>query len=124
MCGSATLVALNDAQSLRTSQLLFHWLFTLPSLAAFVSASDAGLVLPVDPHSKTFLDAGTTVVESRLVLGRLSRSVKVDELRELKGVFEWAEGAQRADGRLRWIGREVVERLRAGVLERGREMGG
>jgi anaphase-promoting complex subunit 1 len=121
---SATLVALNDAQSLRTSQLLFHWLFTLPSLAAFVSASDAGLVLPVDPHSKTFLDAGTTVVESRLVLGRLSRSVKVDELRELKGVFEWAEGAQRADGRLRWIGREVVERLRAGVLERGREMGG
>jgi anaphase-promoting complex subunit 1 len=56
-------------------------------------------------------------------LGRLSRSVKVEELRELKGVFEWAEGAMKRDGRLRWLGREVVVGLRAGVLERGRGMG-
>jgi anaphase-promoting complex subunit 1 len=120
---SATLAALNEAQSSRAQQLMFHWIFTLPSIAMFVSKSDAGLILPTDPNSKTLLDAEGTVVESRLVLGRLSRSVKVEELRELKGVFEWAEGAMKRDGRLRWLGREVVEGLKAGVLERGRGMG-
>jgi anaphase-promoting complex subunit 1 len=120
---SATLAALNDAQTSRAHHLMFHWIFTLPSITQFVSKSDAGLILPTDPNSKTLLDSEGTVVESRLVLGRLSRSVKVEELRELKGVFEWAEGAMKRDGRLRWLGREVVEGLRAGVLERGRGMG-
>ena len=121
---SATLVALNDAQTSRMSQLLFHWVLTLPSLAKFVSASDAGLILPLDHHSKSWLDPGATVVESRLALGRLASSWRVDELRELRGVFEWAEGASLQDGRLRWLGREVVDRLKASVLERGRAMGG
>ena len=48
-------------------------------------------------------------MESRLVLGRLAQSCKVGELRELRGVFEWADGASRGDGRLRWLGREVVK---------------
>jgi anaphase-promoting complex subunit 1 len=121
---SATLVALNDAQSSRTSHLLFHWIFSLPAIAAYVGTSDAALVLPVDPHSKTMLDPRSTVVESRLVLGKLARSWSVDELRTLRGVFEWAEAESRKDGRLRWLGREVVERLRAGVLERGWAIGG
>ncbi|KZM20036.1 anaphase-promoting complex [Ascochyta rabiei] len=120
---SATLVALNEAQSSRTSHLLFHWIFSIPAVAEFVGTSDAALVLPVDPHSKTLLDPRSTVVESRLVLGRLGKSWRVDELRELRGVFEWAEMESRKDGRLRWLGREVVERLRAGVLERGRQIG-
>lgn len=120
---SATLVALNDAQATRTSQLLFHWVFTLPALAQFISTSDAALILPLDMHSKSWLDPGATVVESRLVLGRLAKSWKVDELRELRGVFEWAEAASLGDGKLRWLGREVVERIKAGVLERGRGMG-
>ncbi|KAH8727067.1 hypothetical protein GQ44DRAFT_678000 [Phaeosphaeriaceae sp. PMI808] len=121
---SATLVALNQAQSSRTSQFLFNWLFTLPSLAPYISKSDAGLILPADPHSKTLFDTEATVVESRLVLGRLAKSSKLEELRELRGVFEWAEGAMRTDGRLRWLGHEVVEGLKARILERGRRMGG
>ncbi|EMD96952.1 hypothetical protein COCC4DRAFT_142110 [Bipolaris maydis ATCC 48331] len=121
---SSTLVALNDAQSSRTSQLLFHWLFTLPSLSNFVSASDAGLILPLDQHSKSWLDPGATVVESRLVLARLAGSEKVEELRVLRGVFEWALAACRRDGKLRWLGREVVERIKAGVMDRARQMGG
>ena len=100
-----------------------HWSFSLPAISAFVGTSDAVLVLPVDPHSKTMLYRRSTVVESRLVLGRLGKSWKIDELRELKGVFEWAEMESRKDGKLRWLGREVVERLRAGVLERGRGVG-
>ena len=58
------------------------------------------------------------------MLDRLAKSWKVDELRDMKGVFEWAEGASLDDGRLRWLGREVIERLKASVLERGRAMGG
>ena len=51
----------------------------------------------------------------RLVLKALSRSWKASELWELKGVFDWAEKAGRGDGRLRWLGRELVERLKTGV---------
>ncbi|KAL6709532.1 Anaphase-promoting complex subunit 1 [Coniothyrium glycines] len=120
---SATLVALNDAQSSRTAHLLFHWIFSLPSIVPFVSPSDAGLILPLDVYSKSWLDERETVVESRLVLDRLSKSVKVEELRELKGVFDWAERASANDGRLRWLGREVVETLKAGIRERGAAMG-
>jgi anaphase-promoting complex subunit 1 len=121
---SATLVALNDAQSSKTANLLFHWIFTLPALSQFISASDAGLILPLDQYSKSWLDPGATVVESRLVLGRLAKSWKVEELRELKGVFEWADAASRQNGKLRWLGKEVVERIKAGVMDRGRGMGG
>ncbi|KAG9192217.1 hypothetical protein G6011_10951 [Alternaria panax] len=121
---SATLVALNDAQSSKTANLLFHWIFTLPALSQFISASDAGLILPLDQYSQNWLDPGATVVESRLVLGRLAKSWKVEELRELKAVFEWADAASRQNGQLRWLGREVVERIKAGVMDRGRRMGG
>ncbi|KAL1800322.1 hypothetical protein ACET3X_000664 [Alternaria dauci] len=120
---SATLVALNDAQSSKTANLLFHWVFTLPALSQFISASDAGLILPLDQYSKSWLDPGATVVESRLVLGRLAKSWKVEELRELKGVFEWADAASRQNGQLGWLGREIVERIKAGVMDRGRAMG-
>lgn len=121
---SAALVALNDAQSSRAAHLLFHWIFTRPAIAALVGTSDAALVLPVDSQSKTLLDPRSTVVESRLTLGRLARSWNVDDLRTLRGVFEWAEMEARRDGRLRWLGRGVVELVRAEVLERGRAVGG
>ncbi|KAF3005008.1 Anaphase-promoting complex subunit 1 [Curvularia kusanoi] len=78
---SAALVALNDAQSSRAAHLLFHWVFNIPAVAAFVGTIDAPLVLPVDAHSKTLLDPRSTVVESRLVLARLAGSGDVDELR-------------------------------------------
>ncbi|KAF2252639.1 hypothetical protein BU26DRAFT_453048 [Trematosphaeria pertusa] len=121
---SAALVALNDAQSSRTSRLMWDWLFSLPSLSEFDKA-DIGLILPTDPFSSTFLDPGATIVDHRLALRTLCSSWKAQDLWELKSVFEWAEGAaSRGDGRLRWLGREVLERLKAGVLERGRAMEG
>ncbi|KAH7138253.1 negative regulator of mitosis [Dendryphion nanum] len=121
---SATLVALNDTQSSRTARLMWDWLFQLPSLQQFESA-DLGLVLPADPFSSTFLDLGQTVVDARLVLGRKGESWNARELWELRVLFEWAEGTSgMGQGRLKWLGRGVVERLRAGVLERGRKVGG
>jgi len=120
---SATLVALNDAQSSRTFRLMWDWLFSLPSLSEFEKA-DMSLILPTDPHSSTFLDSSGTVVDHRLILKRLSKSWTARDLWDLKGVFEWAESvASTGDGRLRWLGREVLDRLKAGVLERGRGLG-
>lgn len=119
---SGTLVALNDAQAERGTRLMWDWLFSLPSLAEFTKA-DVGLILPGDPHSSTYLDAGGTVVDHRLVLKKLGESTRASDLWVLRGVFEWAEGvAGSGDGKLRWLGREVVERLKAAILERGRAM--
>ncbi|KAF1956481.1 negative regulator of mitosis [Byssothecium circinans] len=120
---SATLVALNDAQASRTSRLMWDWLFSLPALSEFEKA-DIGLILPTDQYSSTFLDDGATIVDHRLVLRRLAKSWEARDLWVLRGVFEWAEGVAQGQGRVRWLGREVVERLRAGILERGRVMGG
>jgi anaphase-promoting complex subunit 1 len=121
---SATLVALNDAQVARSSRLMWDWLFSLPALAEFGKA-DVGLILPTDQYSSTFLDAESTVVDHRLVLNRLSKSWKAQDLWVLRGMFEWAEGVSRmGDGRLRWIGGEVLARLKARVLERGRMIEG
>jgi anaphase-promoting complex subunit 1 len=120
---SATLVALNDAQISRTARLMWDWIFGLPSLVEFDKA-DLGLILPVDPHSSTFLETDGTIVDDRLALGRLAKSWKRSELLELRGVFDWAEmQAEQGNGRLRWLGRSVVEALKASVLERGRAMG-
>jgi anaphase-promoting complex subunit 1 len=121
---SATLVALNDVQVARTSRLMWDWLFSLPALVEFEKA-DVGLILPTDLYSSTFLDAGSTAVDHKLVLNRLAQSWKAQDLWVLRGMFEWAEGVSRAgDGRLRWLGREVLDRLKAGVLERGRTIEG
>ncbi|KAJ4348515.1 Anaphase-promoting complex subunit 1 [Didymosphaeria variabile] len=121
---SGTLVALNDAQSARFSHSMWNWLFSLPSLAEF-SKADVGLILPADPHSSTFLDGAATVVDHRLVLKRLAQSSRARDLWEVRGVFQWAEGvASTGDGKLLWLGREVVERLKVGILERGRAMEG
>ncbi|KAF2176422.1 hypothetical protein K469DRAFT_607442 [Zopfia rhizophila CBS 207.26] len=116
---SATLVALNDAQSSRTARLMWDWLFSLPALQEFEKA-DVGLILPVDPFSSTFLETAGTVVDQRLELKGMGQSWKASELWDLRGLFEWAEGAMNGDGRLSWLGREVVESLKAGILERGR----
>jgi anaphase-promoting complex subunit 1 len=121
---STTLVALNDAQSSRTSRLMWDWLFSLSALAEFEKA-DIGLILPTDQFSSTFLDGGATVVDHRLVLNRLGKSWEARDLWVLRGVFEWCEGVVAGgDGRVRWLGREVFERLRAEILERGRVVGG
>ncbi|KAF2751616.1 hypothetical protein M011DRAFT_414289 [Sporormia fimetaria CBS 119925] len=122
---SAALVALNETQGARTARLMWEWIFELPALRGGFEGADLGLILPVDASSSMNLDTGSTVVDHRLMLRRLGRSCKASELWELRGIFEWAEGVSRTgNGRLRWLGRGVVERIRAGVLERGRGLVG
>lgn len=138
---SATLTALNDTQSARAGRILWDWIFKLPVFSDF-EPSLWGLVLPSSlPLAPTAglgavlgdagaamgaaaLDMSPTVVDERLELLMVARRGKrADELRDLKGLFAWADGEARAgNGRLAWLGRAVVEELKAVVEERGREL--
>jgi anaphase-promoting complex subunit 1 len=97
---------------------MWEWILNLPALQDFDQA-DFGLVLPSDPRSATHLDEKLTSVDSRLALIRSVDSSKADTLWSLRLLFAWAQDAvNNGDGRLRWIGKHVVDMLRARVAER------
>jgi anaphase-promoting complex subunit 1 len=115
---STTLSALVDAQSSMGGRQMWEWILNLPAFQDFDQA-DFGLVLPSDPRSATHLDEKLTSVDSRLALIRSVDSSKANALWSLKLLFAWAQDAvNNGDGRLRWIGKHVVEMLRARVAER------
>ncbi|KAK3048957.1 hypothetical protein LTS18_012855 [Coniosporium uncinatum] len=117
---SATLVALNDAQSSQTARRMWDWIFRLPAFADFDKAH-ADLVLPVDANSSVHTEMRGTIVDDRLVLSRQAGSGwERDELFGLRALFAWAEEVEAGDGRLAWLEREVVEGLRARVGQRAR----
>jgi anaphase-promoting complex subunit 1 len=118
----AALAALNDAQSSRAAQDVWQSIFNLPALSELDKA-DIELILPPDVHSSMRTDERTMVVDDRLVLSRAVTSNDRDALWNLRILFAWAERAkEEGDGRLRWLGREVVEVLRGKVEERQRRM--
>ncbi|KAF6219276.1 hypothetical protein HO133_005101 [Letharia lupina] len=119
---SATMQALNDAQS--THQLgiqAFRWIFALPTLAEFNRAEQA-LVLPADAGSVVHRGTRGTVIDDRLVLERACMGSGMRErLWNLRILLAWADGLSRRGEEWRWIGKEVVERLRAGLAMRRRQ---
>lgn len=115
---SSTMAALNDAQSSTGGRQMWEWILDLPAFQHFDQA-DFGLLLPSDPRSATHMDEKLTVVDSRLTLSRSVESANADALWNLRLLFAWAQdAADRGDGRLRWIGRHVIDMLRAKVAER------
>jgi len=121
---SATLAALNDAQS---SQLGVGMLQTISNLSAFreLDKADLELILPPDAHSSMHTDERGTVVDDRLALVKGTSSSDRDTLWNLRILFAWAERARNdGQGKLRWIGNEVVEALKAKIDERSRSTGG
>lgn len=118
---STALMALNDSQSTRRGAQMWDWILTLPSFRDFTLA-DLGLVLPPDAHSTVHLDGKGTVVDHRLVLAKSVRSADRDALWNLRLLFAWAEkAAQEGEGRIRWIGKWVVDGLRMEIEERMRK---
>ena len=119
---SATMQALNDAQS--THQLrkqAFRWIFTLPALAQLNRAEQA-LVLPTEAGSVVHRGTRTTVVDDRLVLERACMGSGMRErLWNLKILLAWTDGLSRRGEEQRWISNEVIEDLRAGVAMRRRQ---
>lgn len=110
-----------------------HW-HDLLSLPAFqnLDHADKDLLLPAEVHSSVYTDERTTVVDDRLVLGNAVGSKKVEDLWNLRTLFAWADREEeRMGGRssgdeeeekpaMKWLGREVLQDLRAGIEERGR----
>ena len=121
---SATLQALNDAQSAQAQlgRQIFEWVFTLPSLRHFDRAERALVVPPTGMGEGTKGTRGT-VVDERLVLERAVGSGRSEMLWGLRVLFTWAESVGRRGRRLGWLGEEVVGGLRAEVWSGGRGEG-
>lgn len=104
-------------------QQLWDWLFALPALREELTKADIELIIPPDVHSSVHTDERGTVIDDRLVLSDSVQSSERSELWNLRMLFGWAEKARdnvEGDGRLRWIGNEVVDALRAGIEARTR----
>lgn len=116
---SATMQALNDAQAThQLSRPTFKWIFTLPALAEFNRAEQA-LVLPADAGSMVHKGTRGTVVDDMLVLERACMGSGMRErLWNLRILLAWADGLSRRGEEWRWIGKDVVEGLRAGLAMR------
>lgn len=121
---SAALAALNDAQTAAVlNQQIWHTLFNLPAFRD-LDRADVELLLPPDTHSSVYSDDRGTVVDDRMVLSKAVGGMERDALWNLRMLFAWAERARReGDGRMRWLGEEVIEALRARVEERARGVG-
>ncbi|APA14270.1 hypothetical protein SS1G_11926 [Sclerotinia sclerotiorum 1980 UF-70] len=111
----ATLQALDEAD--QTVNQSLQWLFELPAFSTLTKAERA-LVLPPDHGGPRDIHAGTeqTSVDSRLVLEHATLdSGNKDRLLGLRLLFEWADKAMEEGREMRWIRKEVVQRLRARV---------
>jgi anaphase-promoting complex subunit 1 len=102
------------------SQQIWHTIFSLPAFKTLDKA-DIELILPPDILSDRYDDARSTSVDERLVLRKAAGdSGRMEELWNLRVLFAWAERAAREEGngKIGWLGREVVEALRGRVEER------
>ncbi|KAL9096473.1 MAG: hypothetical protein Q9165_001470 [Trypethelium subeluteriae] len=124
------LVALNDAQSAQGAKQTWDYIFELPvftsserfSVIAFDRAEWSS-VLPADPHSSVNLEMKGTVVDTRLTLSRSVDGFERDDLMQLRMLFTWAEKVMVEEGgRLRWLGREVIQGLKAKVAMRVKDL--
>jgi anaphase-promoting complex subunit 1 len=121
--GAALAARSTQASPVISRHQLWDWIFSLPTLREELTKADIELIIPPDVHSSVHTDERATVIDDRLVLSDSVESGERNELWNLRLLFEWAEKA-REDGneRLRWIGNEVVEALKAGIEARTREV--
>lgn len=118
---SATMHALNDAQSARQlGNQAFEWIFTLPAFSGFDRTAQA-LVLPADNGKAIYKGTRGTVVDDRMVLEKACiGSGKSERLWNLRILFAWADSLRIRGEEANWIGKEVVEGLRATLAMRRR----
>ena len=120
---SATMQALSDAQvSHQLNRQIFEWIFELPSFASFTPAERA-LALPTEGTTLLRTSASkNTVLDDRLSLERnCLESDKAERLWNLRVLFAWAENAWKPGSELGWLGKEVVEGLKAKIMLRWKD---
>lgn len=102
-------------------QQVWDWVFSLPALREELTKADIELIIPPDVHSSVHTDERATVIDDRLVFSDSVESGERGELWNLRLLFAWAEKArEQGDEKLRWMGNEVVEALKAGIKARTR----
>ena len=122
---SATMQALNDTQTahqLRNQP--FDWLFNLPAFCAF-DETERALLLPADGAS---VASGVskmlrgTIVDDRLMVetGCLGDG-RSERLWNLRLLLKWAEESEKRGEGIGWLGKDVIERLRARLVLWARE---
>lgn len=114
---SASLAALNAPLIPGVS---WHSLFKLKALEGLDKGDGEGL-LPAEVFSRVYVDGNVTGVGERLALQRTAREGRRrDELWNLRLLFAWAERERRlhGDGKLRWLGEELLEGLKGIIAER------
>ncbi|KAF2862945.1 hypothetical protein K470DRAFT_242258 [Piedraia hortae CBS 480.64] len=120
--GATLAMALNDAQASQSNTEGWQSMLKLPAFQE-IDKSDVEVVLPPDPHNAVHASERGTVVDDRMALQRAVMSDERDELWNLRVLFAWAERAREEDGgKLRWLGLDVIEALRARM--EGRQRGG
>ena len=112
---SATMQALNNKQA--ASQIrrqAFEWVFDLAFFSKFDRAERA-LILPAETSALIHMAGRTTVVDDRLALEECMGSWKAERLWNLRILFAWAKKVSREGGEMMWLGKEVVEGLKARI---------
>ena len=114
---SATLQALNDAQSAhQLGKQIFDWVFSLKAFEGFDRAERA-LVLPSDAAGTQIYKATReTVVDDRLMLMEDVGSSRADRLWGLRVLFAWLDSGGKG-----WLEEDVVRELRARITVREME---
>ena len=114
---SATLQALNDAQSAhQLGKQIFEWVFSLKAFEGFDRAERA-LVLPNDAAGTQIYKATRgTVVDDRLTLMEDVGSSRADRLWGLRVLFAWLDCGGKG-----WLEEDVVKELRARITVREME---
>ena len=113
---AATIQALNDRQLCRQmNRHIFEWIFELRPFAGFDRA-ERSLVIPAETSTILHTQSRITAVDDRLCLAtECLESTKSERLWNLRALFAWADDSQKSGGKMGWIGKEVVDGLRAKI---------
>ncbi|KAL8994575.1 MAG: hypothetical protein Q9169_005493 [Polycauliona sp. 2 TL-2023] len=111
---SATILALNDAQSAgQLGRQVFDWIFTLPAFSGLDRANQA-LVLPADLANVMKQASRGSAVDDALVLSTgCMQSGRSERLWNLRLLFAWADALNGRNRRWGWLKEEFVTKLRA-----------
>lgn len=124
---TATMAALNDGQPQTAPTTSWQSIFNLPGLRD-IDKAETELILPLNSQTSVNTDEHGTSVDDRLVLAQAAGGADRDALWNLRMLFAWAEktredGSDESDGRIRWMGDEVLETLKARIEERMQQGG-
>ncbi|KAL8928427.1 MAG: hypothetical protein Q9172_000913 [Xanthocarpia lactea] len=111
---SATMLALNDAQSAGPlSRQAFDWIFTLPAFRE-LDRTEQALVLPTDLANVMNQASRGSPVDDFLVLSTgCMESGRSERLWNLRLLFAWADALSAMNRRWGWLKEDFVTKLRA-----------